>query len=366
VTFVATANAEGRFILPLFIMAAKKVTIEGYPEWPACILAATDNGSMENHLFYEWAIKFVTQTQSSPANPSVLLLDNHTTHIFFPAIKHLKENGVTMITLPPNTTGLLCPLDVSFFRPFKSAFADAVSDIREFTGSLTLSQIIACCKKAFDRVAAVTHIQSEDRYEANIISGFRKCGFYPLDRNQPLDALGRDLAPIPGAADELPPVPVTPAAPRVPKYPPGSDEAKQLLRNAAAVGEKEMMDARAKAPGQGQIMTSDAVMQARAQKILDKAQAELGQQMRRAQRVQVAAHKKEVKAKRKADNLARRARGEPVRGRPPLGAEKGPAEVGVKAGNVAGKKRKRSSSRKGYDSDEDVRAVDVSDSEEDE
>lgn len=357
---MAAANARGDFVAPLFIQSGKKVNVKGAIGWPGALLAATDNGSMEQTLFFEWAKEFVAATKSSETNRSALILDNHGSHLFFAALKYLKDNGVTVIALPPNTTAYLCPLDVAFFGPFKSAFEQAVSDIREFRGSLSLVQIINCCKTAFDKVSVVKHFPSENRYEANIIQGFRKCGFYPLDRNQPLQALDRDLAPDADGVAAPQPQPITPhAAPR-PIYPPGSDEAKQLLADALEIGQKKMENDRARQPGQGKIITADAHMQMLAQKAVQKDRMELDAAVKSEIRKQNAADNKEKKEKAKKEKAEGYdvdvANGVARTGRPPKLSKKRLK----KSVQLTGKKRKRSKSPRNEDSGEDIRAADVS------
>lgn len=52
-------------------------------------------------------------------NPSLLLFDNHESHLSAAAINLAKENGVHILTFPPHCTNKLQSLDVGLYKPLK-------------------------------------------------------------------------------------------------------------------------------------------------------------------------------------------------------------------------------------------------------
>ncbi|KAJ8896654.1 hypothetical protein PR048_001998 [Dryococelus australis] len=69
---------------------------------------------------------FVKHSAGSKGNPSLLILDNHESHLNPKALHSGKENGVKIITLPPHESHRLQHLDVSCYGPFKTYYAGAL------------------------------------------------------------------------------------------------------------------------------------------------------------------------------------------------------------------------------------------------
>jgi hypothetical protein len=53
---------------------------------------------------------------------NLLILNGHGSHVTLEAIKHAKDIGLNMITLPFHTSHVLQPLYVFCFKPFKTTF----------------------------------------------------------------------------------------------------------------------------------------------------------------------------------------------------------------------------------------------------
>jgi hypothetical protein len=117
---------------------------------------------------------FVSFSHSSTANPTLLLLDNHESHISYDCLQFAKENGVTMVSFPPHTTHKLQPLDVSVYGPLKRFYNAACDDwMISNPRPMTIFGIVQVASPAF--VKAFT--------PANIIAGFKKTGIEPYNSN---------------------------------------------------------------------------------------------------------------------------------------------------------------------------------------
>jgi hypothetical protein len=82
---------------------------------------------MTAFLFKEFLSFFKRSIPSgvSFTNRHLLILDGHGNHVTLKAIKHAKDIGLDMITLPFHTPHALQPLYVFCFKPFKTTFRKA-------------------------------------------------------------------------------------------------------------------------------------------------------------------------------------------------------------------------------------------------
>ncbi|KAK9681274.1 DDE superfamily endonuclease [Popillia japonica] len=133
------------------------------------------SGWMTSELFPSVMRHFISHSNSSKDNPSVLIYDNHESHLTIETLNLAKDNGVTIVTLPPHCSNKLQPLDVSVFYSFRSHYnAQVDSWLLHNPGTpMTIYEVASCVGVAHER--AMT--------PANIISVFEKTGIYPFDRN---------------------------------------------------------------------------------------------------------------------------------------------------------------------------------------
>lgn len=136
---------------------------------------ASPSGWMTTELFPEVLNHFIKYTSSSKENPTLVICDNHKSHISITALNIAKENGVTLLTIPPHTSHKTQPLDVSIYGPLKAYYNEAVDNwLLAHPGiPLTIYQVAECFGKALPK--AVT--------PSNIIAGFKKSGIFPLNKD---------------------------------------------------------------------------------------------------------------------------------------------------------------------------------------
>ncbi|KAJ8909638.1 hypothetical protein NQ315_015330 [Exocentrus adspersus] len=133
----------------------------------------SSSGWMTSEVFPQVIKHFIKYSHSTKENPSLLIYDNHQSHISIEAIRTAKENGVTVLTLPPHCSHKLQPLDVSICFSFKSFYNSAVDAwmIKNRGGTVTIYEIGEFVSVAHDR--AMT--------PQNIKSGFKKTGIFPFN-----------------------------------------------------------------------------------------------------------------------------------------------------------------------------------------
>ena len=86
---------------------------------------SSDSVWMEEAQFTEWFCSvFLPATESVRKSLPVMLiiiLDGHGSHISLKVVTCARENNTIIFCLPPHTTHILQPLDVSVFRTVKRA-----------------------------------------------------------------------------------------------------------------------------------------------------------------------------------------------------------------------------------------------------
>jgi len=105
-------------------------------------------------------------------------LSHHFCHIKrFPGRKVCLENDILFVCLPRNWTHLTQPLDVGFFRPFKIAWRNVLTNWKA-----THKQQSPKDKKDFPQLLATTLVEMEKKSIKNdLISSFQATGIVPLD-----------------------------------------------------------------------------------------------------------------------------------------------------------------------------------------
>lgn len=147
------------------------------------------SGWFDQNLFEDWFLSITLPYMKKLNGPKVLLGDNLASHISIKVIKECEENNIKFVLLPPNSTHLCQPLDVSCFRPIKGAWRKLLKAWRErHKGPLRKDIFPNLLKKCLEKVQSTN--------AENIKSGFAACGIIPLDRNAVLKKIpGQDLQP---------------------------------------------------------------------------------------------------------------------------------------------------------------------------
>ena len=123
-------------------------------------------------LFSYW-LKDLFLPSIPPARPVLLLLDGHSSHYEPNTIKYAASHGVVILCLPPHTTHVAQPLDVSFFKPLKTYWSEVCHRYMQDNPGrvVTKYQFSSLFSTAWYKT-----IRPE-----TIISGFRKVGVCPFD-----------------------------------------------------------------------------------------------------------------------------------------------------------------------------------------
>lgn len=108
--------------------------------------------------------------------------DNLASHLNFDVIQMCRENNIQFVLLIPNSTHLSQPLDVCVFRPVKGTWRIVLSEWKQtYKGALRKDHFPALLKKTIEKLG--------DNMAANIRSGFKSTGIYPVNRHEILKRL---------------------------------------------------------------------------------------------------------------------------------------------------------------------------------
>lgn len=195
ITALECVSAAGVAVPPLVVFKAKHTNTAWVPtttpaDWR---FSTSTSGWMSDSHAYEW-LTTVFEPATRPSDQALrrlLIMDGHGSHITANVISFCMEHAIDLLILPPHTSHVLQPLDVSVFAPLKRALAaetDAVS--RLDSGRIQRIEWTRMYIRA--RARALTSV--------NILSGWRATGLEPLSPIYVLEKL-----PSPKASDAVPP-----------------------------------------------------------------------------------------------------------------------------------------------------------------
>jgi hypothetical protein len=191
-------NGDGEYIPNLYIFKGKQRKDEYVSLCKVgAVYAMQDKAWMIGYIFFKWLDHFLRHLHFrggiSQINRHLFILDRYGSHVTLDMIKKAREHGLDLLTLPSHTSHALQPLDVSIFKPFKTAFKVyrdmwVTNNKGMRTRKTTLAQWISKSLKA-----ALT--------PQNIQSGFRATGIWPYDNKK----MGSKMTPSAAYREELEP-----------------------------------------------------------------------------------------------------------------------------------------------------------------
>ncbi|KAJ8914133.1 hypothetical protein NQ315_016211, partial [Exocentrus adspersus] len=128
--------------------------------------------------FYTPCKKFKTFKGSSNQT-AVLIYDGHASHISVRIVEEAMSNNITLIKLPSHLTDMLQPLDKCVFGPVKTFWekkliAFGKKQMGKGTGRLSKPEFVELLAEVWTHAIKPT----------NIVSGFRSCGIFPVDKTK--------------------------------------------------------------------------------------------------------------------------------------------------------------------------------------
>lgn len=157
------------------------------------------SGWFDTSLFEDWFLQIaLPYFRALPPGRRALIGDNLASHISSEVVKQCEENNISFILLPPNSTHMTQPLDVSVFQPLKAKWRQILRDWKKSKkGVISKDVFPRLLKQCLDSIAA--------NNEKNIKSGFEATGIVPQNRNKVLQKLPivKDDAAVAGAENAM-------------------------------------------------------------------------------------------------------------------------------------------------------------------
>lgn len=177
ITTLITASASGEMAPPMIMFdrktTPKKNILDNIPKgWG---VGHTESGWMSAESFYYYIknVFFKWLKEKNHPFPVILYVDGHSSHCTLPLVKFCKENQIELISLYPNATHIIQPLDVALFRPLKASYA------KEHRRYKIENNVVDFKKWMFASVLKLA-LEAVD-FSKTIQSGFRACGLYPFN-----------------------------------------------------------------------------------------------------------------------------------------------------------------------------------------
>lgn len=176
VTTCCLVSATGHALPPAIIFPRKNfknLMMHGAP--PGSLGLVNPSGWMNSELFVDVMKHFIKFSSTTPENPSLLIMDNHESHLSIEALDLAKQSGVVVLTFHPHTTHRMQPLDVGLMGPFKTYYYSALESwmLQNPGKPVTIYEIAKFIGHAYPR--SMTPL--------NISSAFAKCGIFPYNKD---------------------------------------------------------------------------------------------------------------------------------------------------------------------------------------
>jgi hypothetical protein len=208
VTAIECINSDGWSLPPMIILKGKTHISSWYldslpREWT---IAVSDNGWTTDELGLKWLTDVFHQYTKDRTKSiyRLLILDGHGSHVTPEFDLFCKDHCIITLCMPPHSSHLLQPLDISCFAGLKRSYGRQIEDLMR---------------------VGVNHIDKSDflpayftaRTEAltlnTVRSGFAAAGLVPYDPERVLSKLNTQLrtpTPPPPLIEQAPWVPETP------------------------------------------------------------------------------------------------------------------------------------------------------------
>ncbi|KAB0790628.1 hypothetical protein PPYR_14930, partial [Photinus pyralis] len=175
-TVLFACSASGVKAPPLIIFKGKQLWTHMISDsaYPGTTYAATPNGWMQSADVFERYIEGAFVQAIGSERPVLLVYDGHVTHISLAVIEKAENAGITILKLPPHSSHVLQPLDLSVMKAIKNKWdPDLVKWQRKNIG-------VKLPKAEFSKMIGQIW---NDIPPLIITNGFRKAGIFPIDNS---------------------------------------------------------------------------------------------------------------------------------------------------------------------------------------
>ncbi|XP_014273650.1 uncharacterized protein [Halyomorpha halys] len=148
------------------------------------------SGWFDERIFEDWFEFLMLPILRKQTGTKVLIGDNLSSHINARVLSLCQEHCIKFIALPPHSTHLLQPLDIAFFHPMKVPWRSILNKWKETEEG---RQMATVPKTKFPILLNDLLLKLKDQQQNNLISSFKECGIYPVNREEALGKLSDNL-----------------------------------------------------------------------------------------------------------------------------------------------------------------------------
>ena len=184
VSIMESISALGRSIPPLVIFKGKHIQTSWFhhDEVPDWVYTTSKNGWIANRIVFNWLTKvFIPETKpSGDKDARLLILDGYRSHHTTEFLWECKINNIWLVFLPPHSTHVLQPLDLSCFCPIKSKYREQIAELAYIDDAAPIKK---------HRFIKYYHKAREEGLTARVIkSGWRASSIYPWNPRKGLES----------------------------------------------------------------------------------------------------------------------------------------------------------------------------------
>ena len=175
ITFLACISAKGEYSKPLVIFPGKRTpnfNLRGVDP-DKYDIGYSPNGWISTEAFFSWlANVFYPSVCDKIQFPIMILMDGHRSHINIAATEFCIDHGIILYCLPPHSSHILQPLDISCFGPIKKLWNSAIDDFKSMHNiAMNRAHFFPVFDKAWSKASDKKHS----------VGGFRRAGLVPYN-----------------------------------------------------------------------------------------------------------------------------------------------------------------------------------------
>lgn len=177
-SLMMSGTSDGKLLPPMIVYKALHL----YEGWcrggpSGTVYECTDSGWFDQRTFEIWFEKILLPYANALTGKVVIIGDNLSCHYTYGVIDMCQKSNIVFVTLPPNCTHILQPLDVGFFAPAKKSWNIILEGWRKesrTSGSIPKEIFPLLLHRFWNMV-------QDHGYSKNLESGFAATGISPLN-----------------------------------------------------------------------------------------------------------------------------------------------------------------------------------------
>jgi hypothetical protein len=183
VSVIECGSAGGKTIRPLIIFKGKSVQLQwfNFDEVPDWQYTTSTNGWTSNDIGMKWLTSiFIPETATELEEYRILVVDAHGSHVTIDFMYECKRNKIQLVYLPPHTSHVTQPLDLTIFSAIKARYRSLVQELAALDDAAKVK------KERF--IWGYNKARIDSTTPRAISSGFKAAGLVPFNPDKVLNS----------------------------------------------------------------------------------------------------------------------------------------------------------------------------------